>query len=373
MNSERKANLSIIKSIFDSQKIKFWLTDWTLLYAYKANMFSEIDSDDFGVWKNDLNLKKEKIVNQFIVNDFKIIKDNKYIIEIEKNKLIIRINLFYEFQKYCLSNEIKMPIKHFKKFNKLNLMGLDFLIPTNTNQLIEIIFVPSRDIKILRFLKSHFLNDLSPKKYYYQFYQFILNKVPLILINIIRTFFGKKRIVVKSLSFKQFKELNFANNGFDSVFRSNHINLLTNFGKNLKVGEIISHFENKGEVEKINGLIKETKMDSKFKEPIYYSRKFWLSGNNFFFYSFYFGFRKKVLPYEQSNLYIQKKIKPNLFSREYFMSLEEMNKNEILRLLNKKPIEIQNNSFGSGRHRVAAMIGRIVNGKSYIPLKVYYN
>ena len=110
-----------------------------------------------------------------------------------------------------------------------------------------------------------------------------------------------------------------------------------------------------------------------FNEPIYYSRKFWQTGNNFFFYSLYYSFRKNVLSYEKTNNYISKKLKPELYSKEYYSSRLEMNEIQISNLLNKNPIEISNGGFGSGRHRVAAMIGRVVGGKSYIPFKVYYN
>ena len=49
-----------------------------------------------------------------------------------------------------------------------------------------------------------------------------------------------------------------------------------------------------------------------------------------------------------------------------------MDDKEINKMLKINPIEINNNSFGSGRHRVAAMIGRLVHKQKYIPIRVYY-
>ena len=42
-------------------------------------------------------------------------------------------------------------------------------------------------------------------------------------------------------------------------------------------------------------------------------------------------------------------------------------------MLKDHPIEIKNNTIIGGRHRVCAMIGRIISGKNYIPFYVRYN
>ena len=44
-----------------------------------------------------------------------------------------------------------------------------------------------------------------------------------------------------------------------------------------------------------------------------------------------------------------------------------MKDKDIEKMLCKSPILIVNNSISSGRHRVAAMIGRLIKGKDYIP------
>ncbi len=113
-------------------------------------------------------------------------------------------------------------------------------------------------------------------------------------------------------------------------------------------------------------------MNNLFNEPLYYNRQYWQNGNNFFFYSLYYGFKKNILSYEKSNSYIKQNKLPLLFTADYYESLDRMDEKEINKLLKKFPIEINNNGFGSGRHRVAAMIGRIIYRQSYIPLRVYY-
>ena len=48
-----------------------------------------------------------------------------------------------------------------------------------------------------------------------------------------------------------------------------------------------------------------------------------------------------------------------------------MTDTEIKDFLEKNPLPIRNQSFISGRHRVAAMIGRIIKKKKYIPFYIY--
>ena len=49
----------------------------------------------------------------------------------------------------------------------------------------------------------------------------------------------------------------------------------------------------------------------------------------------------------------------------------ELKRAEIKELMIQKPIAINNEGFLGGRHRVAAMIGRIIKGEAYIPFYVY--
>jgi hypothetical protein len=49
-----------------------------------------------------------------------------------------------------------------------------------------------------------------------------------------------------------------------------------------------------------------------------------------------------------------------------------MNENEIDNFLRLNPLSInKNKGFSSGRHRVAAMIGRLIRKEKYIPFYVY--
>ena len=58
------------------------------------------------------------------------------------------------------------------------------------------------------------------------------------------------------------------------------------------------------------------------------------------------------------------------FSKDYYSSKIIMKDEEIKFFLKRNPIIINSKAIGSGRHRVCAMIGRLIEGHEYIPF--YY-
>ena len=97
---------------------------------------------------------------------------------------------------------------------------------------------------------------------------------------------------------------------------------------------------------------------------------FWNSGNNIYYYSMKYEFRKNVLDYHHISKY-NGEYKP--YSKDYYENLEEMNEKEISDLLYYKPIityKRYKNYFKHGYHRIFAMIGRLINGKQYIPFYI---
>jgi len=52
---------------------------------------------------------------------------------------------------------------------------------------------------------------------------------------------------------------------------------------------------------------------------------------------------------------------------EYFQSKREMTDEEIAKMLKENPVEFDNGFIRHGYHRACAMIGRLIQGKSYIP------
>ena len=65
-----------------------------------------------------------------------------------------------------------------------------------------------------------------------------------------------------------------------------------------------------------------------------------------------------------------KKNKYIFFSESYYESKDDLEKNDIIKLFEKEPVAINNNTIRSGRHRICAMIGRILKNQDYIPIKI---
>ncbi len=172
---------------------------------------------------------------------------------------------------------------------------------------------------------------------------------------------------IYKLKYKNFHKLDFE--PLDSVnwlLRKNHLNVLTENKKHISVGSIINYLKDDDFFTKKINNINEVDTSTPFSEPIHLNRDFWESGNNFFIYPAYFEFRKNVVSYKNSNEYIRNVTFPQLYSFDYYENLDKMSDEEITEFLINNPIEITNRHITSGRHRVAAMMGRMVRNKPYI-------
>ena len=174
---------------------------------------------------------------------------------------------------------------------------------------------------------------------------------------------------VYELSFKNFLNLKIEkNDSINWLLRKNHLDLLTNNRANLYFKEIISYFKKDDNLNKSIKKVKEVDTSKIFKEPIHINRKFWETGNNFFIYPLYFQFKRGVVSYKLSNVYISSNEQPSLFSYEYYENLTSMPDKELSEFLAQNPIEITENYITSGRHRASAMCGRVIAGKNYLPM-----
>ena len=81
---------------------------------------------------------------------------------------------------------------------------------------------------------------------------------------------------------------------------------------------------------------------------------------------FTINLKKNVIPYKDINRFLDNE-EHYIYSKDYYESLDSMNDMEIIDFLSNNPIEITNNCITSGKHRVFAMIGRIIDEKDYIP------
>ena len=176
------------------------------------------------------------------------------------------------------------------------------------------------------------------------------------------------------LNEKSFLNLRIENKRSPSwIVRGEHLNIVTNHQKNIKVKKIIKYFKKKNMLEKLFSEVTESKIERKVEGSVSHSRYFWNSGNNYFLFSMYYQFKKNVVPYKFVNEYIEQDNSILVYTKKYYESLDSMNDEEIRDFLDSNLIEITNNTITSGKHRVFAMIGRLVVNKKYIPFtaKIY--
>ncbi len=271
------------------------------------------------------------------------------------------------------------------------------IIYQDTNQVK--IYIDKRLI-IIRFIKKQFFNPKLIKievldceiyffrQYFFQYYllQKYIQKNKAILHRIISKYFTflkrmnqnklKRDMNIRDIEYdkiykiglKTFLNLNIEHKNSPSwIVRKSHLDIVTNNKKNLKVKDIVNYLSNEDSLNSLMKRVEITQLDDLISGSISHSKYFWSSGNNFFLFSVYYQFRKGVVPYKEANEYIKNKNKINLYSREYFEQLEPMNDIEITSFLKDNLIEITDNHISSGKHRVFAMIGRLVEGKEYIP------
>ena len=183
-------------------------------------------------------------------------------------------------------------------------------------------------------------------------------------------FFRKKNTYsYKYLSEKEFLNLKIeSKKSINWLLRKPHLDIITNEASFYKIKNIVKYFKKENTKQKLIEKIVEVNLKSKLSEPIHLQTDFWLKGNNFYIYPILYGFKKDVVPYKECNSYIQKKSKFNLYSKDYFSSLQDMTDVESSNLFKNSPAEITGGAVTSGKHRMCAMIGRLSRSESYIPI-----
>ena len=320
----KKARIKLIRQlseILSKLNVTFYLDKKTSLLfnpAFTENVYE----DFFVVEEKNFNLISETIDN-FTDFNFNIVFIDEEKISFEKEGRVFTI----------LWSSAKLPNQKIKIEEVIN-DDMNFLI--------------NKSFKINN--NKNYLNNFKKilKKFYLNTFKSNLNKNDFLKLDI---------------------ELNYSKSW---ILRKPHLDIVTNSGKNKKIHEIVDCFSVNQNLDQLSQKIIDTDNSEIYEEPIYANREFWNNGNNYFINSIIYGFRKNVIPYKNANDYIIKNNKLNLYSKEYYESLEIMNNDEIVEFLKKNPIEVFNNSIVSGKHRAFAMVGRMVMDKQYLNFKVKY-
>lgn len=342
---KRQKNLSnLVDNLFE-KKIEIFLDKKSIFNILQNGVYNlEADAEyllAFKESKNDLL----KVVKE---NGFQIIHCEKNLLKIYLNQRLIVIRLMKK--KYYLSRIKKARI-------------LDCEVPFFKKYIIQYKLIYKQLQKIIKiYLKIRSRYLVLVKNYNKYKLQKNMNIQSIESGNIYK------------IGLKAFLNLKIESRNSPSwIVRRKHLNIVTKNKKFLKVKDIVNYLASEDKLEHLMSRAEVTKLDKLITGSISHSKHFWHSGDNYFLFSVYYQFKKDVVPYKKANDYIKEKHDINLYSREYFESLEPMSDIELISFQEEMLIEITDNHISSGKHRVFAMIGRLIQGKEYIPFnaKVY--
>ena len=354
----RRENIETLSKILQNNGVFFWIHGKTLLGIVRYNHFIVDDhDDDVGVFIEDRKIVCSKIYLQLKEQGFQAIRYNNLMLSVIKNNRYIDI-CFFRVDKDKVGYGGKWyPKKHFDKLDSVFFHGKEYPIPNNVLQLLE--FMYPYQASRLRFLKNMYGPVKLIKRKFKQGRRWLKSKI-------------MQKVIIRQMPYKEFINCKIEDDAsINWTLRKPHLDLITNYGLLRKIGDIINYFKKDTSLEYVNSdHVCETDTSKPFTEPINLNNKFWQTGNNFFFYSIYYGFRKNIVPYDRANIYIENIKEPQLYSAQYFKNLEPMNDIEIEDLLQKEPIIVSKGAIVHGKHRVCAMIGRLITDKQYIPFYV---
>lgn len=359
----RVENLKLVYTELTEFEIPCWLQGKTLLGVVNEKKLLNDHDDDLGVFIGDKHKIEELVIPRLERLGFKVVRNNEHMISIERDYRYIDICLFRTVKKSKVGYASKVfSEKYFQNFERINFSDMEFMVPQDTQKMIREMYSGLR-IRWDKISVSGFLR--KAKKIIPYIRTKVLNRASPLPAPILRMF-GLNR---ELLTFEQFLALNIEpERSFNWKWRRKHLSPLTCDGRYSSIEDIIQYLSREEVQEEINRNIIETDTSRIFFDPVNLDMDFWWTGNNYFWYCVKYQFRKNVIPYSEANDYIKNRNEPMLYCSEYYENLDKMSDVEIAKFLEKHPIEIENNAVVGGKHRVFAMIGRILSGENYIPI-----
>lgn len=366
--SIRKNNIIDLTLILRDLSVPFWLQGKTLLGAFTYGKLLIDHDDDIGVDYRYKHIIEVDLAKRLELIGFERIRETDSIISYIRGDRYIDICLFKSMNgKYGYLGKW-FPKHFFDHLDEIQFFGLNMPIPNNTKDLLSIMYDNKRSLYLNKLINL----VMSPSKYLFFLRKVVdkfLNSVPHNIKRSTAWLFSPFGISYRKISFDEFNDLMFeAKDSFNWKWRKPHLDIITNNKKSIKIKEIMSYIDNVNKLDDLVLKVNETDTSSVFYTPHNFDPKFWQSGNNYFIYNIKYQFRRGVVQYSDANQYIKDEKKPMLYTSEYYESLDLMNDLDIKKLTYKYPIEISNGAVTSGKHRVAAMIGRVLSEKKYIPL-----
>lgn len=378
--SIRKRNLIDLTNTLSEKKVMCWLQGKTLLGIFKDKELLEDHDDDVGIWAEDYSSLMMEVRPALERLGFLLIRDTGDIVSFVRDYRYVDICIFSELNKRQVKyGAKKFPKNFYSNFYTLDWESSKFNVPERAHELL--IYMYSRPFNRLQTVSNCLLRRVkllacfeSRQEALIEFKSRLMtwlsNKaiLRLVTMKLAGHFLGIKQVELSEQEFYNiFVE---PSTSFNWKWRSRHLGLVTNDGESRQVGLIVNYLSSKKVYKKIEQNVVETDTSQLFREPLSLDMDFWWGGNNYFWYCVKYQFRHGVTSYLNANNYIRDHLAgPNLYTANYYQSLVEMSEAEIEEFLSNSPIEVIDNAVVSGKHRVFAMIGRLAEGKRYIPVR----
>jgi hypothetical protein len=371
----RVDNIIDVNLLLSKYRITNWIQGKTLKGIVIERKLLNDHDDDFGVFIKDKDLIRTLVLDDLYDMGFNLIRDTDNIISVERGYRYIDICLFRSLSDGKIGYSQKsFDENYFTNFEAIAWEGAVLSVPVNAEDLISEMYKSSLVKYVLSKLSGNLTEKLKRKVRYA--FKYILSKcIEILSIVPDKLAVHFSRIItaiggnIIELSEEQFMNTAIEpTESFNWRWRARHLNVVTNNGEAVLVKDIINYLSDDSVVNEIENNIEETDTKKVFYDPSNLDMRFWWGGNNYFWYCVKYQYRKNVVPYSKVNNYIKNYGTPYIYTDKYYESLQRMTGDEIRYFLLKTPIEIRDNAIVGGKHRVFAMIGRIISGKEYIPM-----
>lgn len=420
----RVNNLVDIVKTLRAHGVENWLQGQSLYGIYLRGMLLDDHDDDLGLWLHDRDTVLGTIRDALMALGFEQIRETEDIVSFVRDFRYVDLCFFRKTGEEKVGYASKVfASRHFERLVSHHWKGQEFFVPSETEALLDAMYpdgpkvltssewLPtgrgkakaggqgsrpgnrgerttekrrsgiSRCVRIATRFPQRFVRAVGYLgRNRGKLLQMVAGKVlaiesrfgvfPTPVYNFILSFLG---VEMKVLSESAFLNLLIEpEDSFNWKWRIKHLGPVTGEGKYRRIGEIVAYLSAPGQFEKISSGILETDTSFEFFPPTNYDMRFWWGGSNYFFYCVKYGFRRSVVPYSAANEYIRRGERPLLYTAAYYEGLDLMTDVEIENLLRKDPIEVTRGAVTSGKHRAFAMIGRLVEGRPYVPVRARF-
>ena len=373
----RLSNLCTLRDILNKHGIQYWLFGQTLSYAVRLSDLSRDHDDDIGIHYHSLPNFRKHVIQKLLDLNFVVVRDTKNIISVCRDYRYIDVCIFRPtlFSKSGYSTKF-LDSSFLRTLETTPIKDQIFSIPSHPHTALHQIYPIKYPEKLKVFLLSRLSFDYFNQLRFsiIQKFKFRLNYLIFFIAPYLSGFVyllpGKKLGPFKYLSKTEFLRLQIEpKDSFNWNWRYRHLSVVTNNCKLSFISDIVEYLSNPTTFKHIESTIIETDTTIKFHSKSNLDYRFWWSGNNFFWNCVKYQYRKDVLPYSKiSSLENSSLTNIHLYSSQYYASKEEMTPGEIFSFLQSHPVQIKSNAVVGGKHRVFAMIGRLISSKKYIPI-----